>query len=63
MPRARGTRIRRDLPSHQTSLFGWCQEATQNHPACRVQFVSSLTGVTYSCSCTCHGVSDAESNL
>ena len=63
MPRTRGTRIKRDLPTHQSHLFGWCLPGDGNHDKCIQGFFSELTGVTYACSCTCHGVSDAESNL
>lgn len=62
MPRSRGTRIRKDEPA-RVWLFGWCLPGDGNHDNCVATFTSSLNDATYACSCTCHGVSDAEANL
>jgi len=55
MPPKRGTRVRRDTPMQAPDasvLFGWCMDGFCER--CIVQFKSSGTGATYTCSCACH---------
>lgn len=56
MPRRGSTRISSDHPP-PPHLFGWCLPDDGNHDKCVGGFTSNLTGHTYTCSCTCHGVS------